>query len=417
LQPLARIDDPSYERAWAADWIVGDPAREGVTITPEVKEHLWTALTSLASRRSGAHPHRPVVLLQSKRPEAGAAQPYCVGGPMAGCSTPRPSISAKRRGAGVRDRGSDRHRRGAAVLAYLFHRIERRLDGRPTLLIIDEGWLALDDEGFAGQLREWLKTLRKKNASVIFATQSLSDIDGSNRARHHRELPDAALPAERARDRAADHRHLSPLRPQRPPDRDPRAGDAQARLLLPVAARQPAVRTGPRAESRWRSAPHRRRPTRRPSLGEAQSLAYSVDDIEQQFSSTFEDFTADKTGAQLVEGARERWQESLSAFEHSLKAGAVAVDNIDGIERQTSSLVGASKSAVGILQATQAGNELLAVQAQQLADLTAMLAAQGRADALEQARHAAAQEQAREQFGRFMTGRSYSASSVRMFHD
>jgi type IV secretion system protein VirB4 len=66
-----------------------------------------------------------------------------------------------------------------AVLAYLFHRIESRLDGRPTLLIVDEGWLALDDQGFAGQLREWLKTLRKKNASVIFATQSLSDIDGS----------------------------------------------------------------------------------------------------------------------------------------------------------------------------------------------------------------------------------------------
>lgn len=152
-------------------------------------------------------------------------------------------------------------------------------------------------------------------------------------------------------------------------------------------------------------------------LGEAERLAYSVDEIEAQFSSTFENFAADKTGAQLVEGARDRWKESVSAFEHSLKAGAVAVDNIDGIERQTSSLVGASKSAVGILQATQAGNELLAVQAQQLTDLTAMLAAQGRADALEQARHAAAQEQAREQFGRFMTGRSYSASSVRMFHD
>ena len=64
------------------------------------------------------------------------------------------------------------------MLAYLFHRIEDRLDGRPTLLIIDEGWLALDDRGFAGQLREWLKTLRKKNATVIFATQSLADIDG-----------------------------------------------------------------------------------------------------------------------------------------------------------------------------------------------------------------------------------------------
>jgi type IV secretion system protein VirB4 len=66
-----------------------------------------------------------------------------------------------------------------AVLAYLFHRIEGFLNGRPTLLIIDEGWLALDDADFAGKLREWLKTLRKKNASVVFATQSLADIDGS----------------------------------------------------------------------------------------------------------------------------------------------------------------------------------------------------------------------------------------------
>ncbi|MFO0405527.1 MAG: conjugal transfer protein TrbE, partial [Labrys sp. (in: a-proteobacteria)] len=66
-----------------------------------------------------------------------------------------------------------------AVLAYLFHAIGRRLDGRPTLLIVDEGWLALDDATFGAQLKEWLKTLRKKNASVVFATQSLSDIDGS----------------------------------------------------------------------------------------------------------------------------------------------------------------------------------------------------------------------------------------------
>jgi type IV secretion system protein VirB4 len=65
------------------------------------------------------------------------------------------------------------------VLTYLFHRVERRLDGRPTLLIVDEGWLALDDPTFGAQLREWLKTLRKKNASVVFATQSLADIETS----------------------------------------------------------------------------------------------------------------------------------------------------------------------------------------------------------------------------------------------
>ena len=103
------------------------------------------------------------------------------------------------------------------MLAYLFHRIEDRLDGRPTLLIVDEGWLALDDEGFAGQLREWLKTLRKKNASVIFATQSLSDIDGSAIAPAIIESCQTRmflLPNERAH-RAADHGYLSPLRAQR----------------------------------------------------------------------------------------------------------------------------------------------------------------------------------------------------------
>lgn len=152
-------------------------------------------------------------------------------------------------------------------------------------------------------------------------------------------------------------------------------------------------------------------------LTEADKLAYSVQDIESQFTSTYESFGSDLSSQQLVDGARERWQTSVSAFEHSLKAGAVAVDNIEGTQEQTSVLVDASQSAVGVLQATQAGNQLLAVQAKQVADLTAMMAAQGRANALEQARKAAAQEQAREQFGRFMAGSGYSPSSVKMFHD
>jgi P-type conjugative transfer protein TrbJ len=152
-------------------------------------------------------------------------------------------------------------------------------------------------------------------------------------------------------------------------------------------------------------------------LGEADKLAYSVQDIESRFKSTYQQFGSDFSSQQLVDGARERWQTSVSAFEHSLKAGAVAVDNIAGTQQQTGSLVGASQAAVGVLQATQAGNQLLAVQAKQVADLTAMLAAQGRAEALDQARKAAAQEQAREQFSRFMAGSSYSSSSVKMFHD
>ena len=61
------------------------------------------------------------------------------------------------------------------AMMYLFHRIEERLDGSPAMILIDEGWKALDDEVFAARIRDWLKTLRKRNALVGFATQSARD--------------------------------------------------------------------------------------------------------------------------------------------------------------------------------------------------------------------------------------------------
>ena len=60
-------------------------------------------------------------------------------------------------------------------MMYLFHRIEERLDGQPTMILIDEGWKALDDEVFAARIRDWVKTLRKRNALVGFATQTARD--------------------------------------------------------------------------------------------------------------------------------------------------------------------------------------------------------------------------------------------------
>ena len=178
LQPLARIHD-TYERAWAADWIVAILMREGVPATPEAKEHIWTALTSLASAPVEERTITGLSVLLQSNDLKQALRPFCVGGPYGRL------LDAETEHLGSADvqafeiEGLVGTGAAPAVLAYLFHRIGDRLDGRPTLLIIDEGWLALDDEGFAGQLREWLKTLRKKNASVIFATQSLSDIDNS----------------------------------------------------------------------------------------------------------------------------------------------------------------------------------------------------------------------------------------------
>jgi len=61
------------------------------------------------------------------------------------------------------------------AMMYLFHRVEQRLDGHPTLIVIDEGWKALDDDAFVARIRDWEKTLRKRNGVVGFATQSAQD--------------------------------------------------------------------------------------------------------------------------------------------------------------------------------------------------------------------------------------------------
>jgi type IV secretion system protein VirB4 len=178
LQPLARIHDVP-ERAWAADWIVAILMREGVSITPEVKEHLWSALTSLASAPVEERTITGLAVLLQSNDLKQALRPYCIGGPHGRLLDSEAEYLGGASVQAFETEGLIGTGAAPAVLSYLFHRIGDRLDGRPTLLIIDEGWLALDDEGFADQLREWLKTLRKKNASVVFATQSLSDIDSS----------------------------------------------------------------------------------------------------------------------------------------------------------------------------------------------------------------------------------------------
>lgn len=178
LQPLVRVDEPA-ERAWAADWIGAILAREGVPVTPEVKEHLWTALGALASAPEQERTLTGLsVLLQSNALKR-ALQPYCLGGPHGRLLDAEAEHLGRSDVQAFETDGLIGSGAASAVLSYLFHRIESRLDGSPTLLIIDEGWLALDDPGFSAQLREWLKTLRKKNASVVFATQSLADIKTS----------------------------------------------------------------------------------------------------------------------------------------------------------------------------------------------------------------------------------------------
>src|SRR5262245_4297237 len=178
LQPLAAVHDAA-EQIWAAEWVATILSREGVTVSPEAKEHVWTALTSLASAPAAERTLTGLsVLLQSGALKR-ALQAYCLGGPYGRLLDAEVEHLGGADVQAFETEGLIGIGAAPAVLAYLFHRIEGRLDGRPTLLILDEGWLALDDPTFGARLREWLKTLRKKNASVVFATQSLADIGTS----------------------------------------------------------------------------------------------------------------------------------------------------------------------------------------------------------------------------------------------
>lgn len=179
FQPLANIDDAG-ERGWAADWIAALLAHESVPVTPDVKDAIWTALGSLASAPREERTMTGLALLLQSNALRIALQPYTLDGPhgrlldAAEQHLALSDVQCFETEALMGQSGAV-----APVLTYLFHRLEERFDGRPTLLVLDEAWIFLDHPLFAARIREWLKVLRKKNVAVLFATQSLADVAGS----------------------------------------------------------------------------------------------------------------------------------------------------------------------------------------------------------------------------------------------
>jgi type IV secretion system protein VirB4 len=180
FQPLADLQGPE-DRAWAQEWVQDIVAAEGVAITPPIKDELWGALGNLAA---GPVEQRTLTLLaatiQDQAVKA-ALLPYTLAGPHGHlldahdntrvCARWQTFEMAQLMGAKAALQ---------PVLTYIFRTLEKRFDGRPTLLVLDEAWLFLDQGSFAAKIREWLKTLRKFNVAVVFATQSLADIARSS---------------------------------------------------------------------------------------------------------------------------------------------------------------------------------------------------------------------------------------------
>jgi len=179
FQPLALIDD-DLERSWATEWVLDLLCRENVEITPTVKQEVWVALTSLATAPAEERAISGLIALLQNSLLRQALHSYSIDGPHGHLlDATGDSLAYGSWQCFEMEHILNTPSIVPAVLSYLFHRLEKRFDGRPTMLVLDESWIFFDNPIFAAKIREWLKVLRKANVSVIFATQSLSDIVNS----------------------------------------------------------------------------------------------------------------------------------------------------------------------------------------------------------------------------------------------
>jgi type IV secretion system protein VirB4 len=185
FQPLRAIDT-SDGRTFAADWLRGLIEDQGVPVTPDVRDAVWTALGSLAGAPPEQRTLTGLVMTLQSGALRDALRPYTIDGAYGWLFD---ADEDRFEGDGAAETSCvqcfemealmDVPAAVPPALSFLFHKLEARFDGSPTLLILDEAWTFLDHPLFADRIKAWLKTLRKKNVSVVFATQSLADIEAS----------------------------------------------------------------------------------------------------------------------------------------------------------------------------------------------------------------------------------------------
>ena len=179
FQPLRDIASETG-KALAQHWILGILSQEGVALDPAIRDAVWSALGNLSEAPARERTLTGLAVLLQRADLRDALKPFTIDGAHGGLFDAEEEILELRDAIGFELESLMRRPSAVApALSYLFDRLDARFDGRPTLLLIDEAWVFLDHPLFAERLRDWLKTLRKKNVSVVFATQSLSDIEAS----------------------------------------------------------------------------------------------------------------------------------------------------------------------------------------------------------------------------------------------
>jgi P-type conjugative transfer protein TrbJ len=157
--------------------------------------------------------------------------------------------------------------------------------------------------------------------------------------------------------------------------------------------------------------------TTRQLIAQARGLAFDIQNMDQQFAQLYpEQYAATVSGNQMFQDAHQRWQNTLQGLQTAMRMQAQVSQNLNQDEGVLADLVDQSQSATGALQAMQATNQLLALQAKQSIQTQQLQLTQGRAASLELARQAAAVERGREVTRRFIgSGTAYTPQSVNFY--
>lgn len=132
-------------------------------------------------------------------------------------------------------------------------------------------------------------------------------------------------------------------------------------------------------------------------MREAEGIGYGVEEIEREYEDIYpEDYGDTPPGHKvLVEEAHTRWKQSRAAYRDSLLVTAEVVSSARADFGSLDRLISNSQSAAGNLQVLQAGNQIEALQTEQLMQIEAMMASHYRAEALERARQLTEAERGR----------------------
>jgi type IV secretion system protein VirB4 len=176
--PLAELEDDT-DRAWASEWIETLVALQGVKVTPDHRNAISRQIALMANARGRSL--SDFVSGVQLREIKDALHSYTVDGPMGHLLDAEQDglLMSEFQTFEIEQLMNMGERNLVPVLLYLFRRIEKRLTGAPSLIILDEAWLMLGHPTFRDKIREWLKVLRKANCAVVLATQSISDAERS----------------------------------------------------------------------------------------------------------------------------------------------------------------------------------------------------------------------------------------------